>query len=136
MIEARRDENVNRVRDNINSIDQRGTDMPDSGADSLHEIVDNNDSPVSRESVLYPSSMPSQQHQLTTNVQIDAISITPTPQTGDYPSLLVRGQGHVELTIDHTPELLSPPRPNIQAVNRFLCWRRHVLMMKFTMLSE
>ena len=62
MIEARTDENLNRVRDNINSIDQRGTDMPDSGADSLHEVVDNNDSPVSRESILYPSSMSSQQH--------------------------------------------------------------------------
>ena len=62
MIEASTDENVNRVRDNINSIDQRGTDMPDSGADSLHEVVDNNDSPVSRESSLYPSSMSSQQH--------------------------------------------------------------------------
>jgi len=62
MIEASTDENVNRVRDNINSIDQRGTDMPDRGADSLHEVVDNNDSPVSRESSLYPSSMSSQQH--------------------------------------------------------------------------
>jgi hypothetical protein len=47
MIEARTDENVNRVRDNINLIDQRGIDMQDSGADSSHEVVDNSDSPVS-----------------------------------------------------------------------------------------
>jgi hypothetical protein len=45
--------------------------MPDSGADSLHEIVDNKDLPISRESVLYPSSMSSQQHYLTHNQRTD-----------------------------------------------------------------
>jgi hypothetical protein len=39
MIKARADENVYRVRDNINSIDERGSDMPDSSAYSCSRLL-------------------------------------------------------------------------------------------------
>ncbi len=54
--------------------------------------------------VLDPSS--------SSNVQVDAPSIPPTPQRGDKPRLAANNQGRVEISICFTEELLPPPWTN------------------------
>ena len=86
---------------------------------SLMQVIDEvfgNDETLgteNQERLLDHSSSLNEQLFATTNAQVDAFSIAPTPQGGDDSSVPVSGQGHVEIRIDHTPELLSPPRPNL-----------------------
>jgi hypothetical protein len=70
-------------------------------------VDDNNGTPMNtgnQGSLLNPSS--------SSNVQIGAPSIPPTPQTGDEPCLAANNQGHVEISICSTEELMPPPWPN------------------------
>jgi hypothetical protein len=73
----------------------------------IDDVFNNDGTPVNmrnQESLLDPSS--------SSNVQIGAPSIPPTPQRGDAPRLATNNQGHVEISIRSTEESMPPPRPN------------------------
>jgi hypothetical protein len=76
--------------------------------DLLHrDFNNNNGTPVhtgNQGSLLDSSS--------SSNVQIGAPSIPPTPQRGDKRSLAANNQGHVEISICSIEELMPPPWPN------------------------
>jgi hypothetical protein len=82
----------------------------------IDDVFNNDGTPVNmqnQESLLDPSS--------SSNVQIGAPSIPPTPQRGDAPRLATNNQGHVEISI--LGQIL------IIVSNCFLCWRRHLFKM-------
>jgi hypothetical protein len=90
---------------------------------SLHEICGNDGTPATMdnlEGLLDPSSLSDQQHPTASNVQVDAFSITPTPQGGNRPSLAGSDQGHVEVPLLTTEELMSRAWPNFDPNNQSL----------------
>ena len=91
--------------------------------DLLHDVFDDDGTPSNaenQESLLDLSSSSDQQHPTASNVQVSTFSITPSPQGGDQPSLAGRDQGHVEITVLTTEELMSPPRPHFDTNNQSL----------------
>jgi hypothetical protein len=90
---------------------------------SLHEVFDNDVTPATmenREGLMDPSSSSDQQHPTASNAQVGAFSISPTPQGGDRPILAGSDQGHIEVPILTTEELMSPSRPNFDPNNQSL----------------
>ena len=78
-------------QDVINSIFESGTGMPDTSAVySFHGVVGNNE----------------------TSPRTGSFSITSAYQRGDDPSLLISGQGHVEIAIYPNLELMSRLHPS------------------------
>jgi hypothetical protein len=73
-----------------------------------------------QEGLLDPSSLSDQQHPTASNVQVGTISISPTPQGGNRPSLAGSDQGRVDVPILTTEETMSPPRPNFDPNNQSL----------------
>ena len=100
------EENIACMQDFINNLMQ-----------DIDDVFNNDGTPANtgnRGRLLDPSASPNQPPSTTSNVQIGAISITPTPQRGDERNLgfTANDQGHVGMTIRSTEESMSPPLPS------------------------
>ncbi len=85
--------NINKMQDITSLLNETGTIMPENGSGSLPEIVDSNETPISR--MLHTSS--------TSNDQASHSSMYPTPQRGVNLCLL----DHMGMTIYPTPQSMS-----------------------------
>ena len=93
VIEDKDGANINNVQGIINSINTSGTFVPGIGANSSPEVVS-------------PANM---QSTSTTNEQVGALSITPTPRSANDPSLPVSSQGCAEIAIYPTSAMMAGP---------------------------
>ena len=107
--------------DEIDAADDKATKEPpvsiEDGVDPQVPGERNDGAPVTtgnRERLFDPSSSSNQTPSTASSVQVDAPSMTPTPQRGDERSLglAANDHGHVGMTIRTTEESMSPPRPN------------------------
>jgi len=75
-----------------------------------------------RERLFNPFSSSNQTPSTASSVQVDAPSMTPTPQRGDEQSLglAANDHGHVGMTIHSSEESMSPPRPNFDRSHQSL----------------
>jgi hypothetical protein len=113
----------------IDAADNKATKKPpvsiEDGVDPQVPGERNDGTPVTtgnRERHFDPSSSSNQPPSTASSVQVDAPSITPTPQRGDERSLglAANDHGHVGMTIRTTEESMSPPRPNFERSHQSL----------------
>ncbi len=75
------------------------------------------DNTASQEFLSDPYSSSNLQYPTTSRVQVGAFATTPTPMIGDEPSLAVGNQGHEEIAIYPTHELMSQLQPSIDLID-------------------
>ena len=98
--------NINRMQDITSLLNEARTIMPENGSGSLPEIVDSNETPISR--MLLTSS--------TSNDQASHSSMYPTPQRG----VNLRSIDHVGMTIYPASQSMSESRPSFDPSHQSL----------------